>query len=409
MKSGPAIAGLLLCTGAGAGAEILAMYSPATTAACTSRHSLTVLRGNQLPELLGSRIDGIRLYRSDDGQLRPVPVQIDRKDEANRYLLEDEAAEAGAVLGENDEIVFLQAETGDRLPDGGSSQALVELELTGAPGQPAAWLYAQAAAPADDTDFDHSVRYYPESNSVRTDLYTIGFSASHPFLINSLSWKLPDRDDWSPDISDTMKIRHQGSLFGFMDFRRTQDDYQSRLVAVKGGPLRVILRTENRVRIWWKLDTPALYIDYVMMPDGFVMDSIIDIPFNIGLFMSDLETLTTVDWNQSPDLPALFISSPYTGSPLPVNGSMSPKKWHFSGLHGDHFAVSSIWGTLDTRLEIPPEFPLEASLYLRDNVTQPDPPEERIGQFGNVGFLTTGWENIDTEAHHLKFTVCMSQ
>jgi hypothetical protein len=206
-----------------------------------------------------------------------------------------------------------------------------------------------------------------------------------------------------------MKIRHQGSLFGLFDFRRTQEDYRSQLVAAKNGPLRTILRTENRVRIWWKLGTPALYIDYVMMPDGFVMDSIIDIPFNIGLFMSNVETLTTVDWNPDPDLPPMYISSPYSAESLPIDGSMSPHKQQFNGIKGDRFSVSSAWGTLLTRLEIPQSFPIEATLYLSDRSNHADPPEERMGEFGNVGFLTTGWENIDTEVHHLKFTVCMLQ
>ena len=33
------------------------------------------------------------------------------------------------------------------------------------------------------------------------------------------------------------------------------------------------IKDQNRVRILWKLKTPAVYIDYVMIPDGFSVSS----------------------------------------------------------------------------------------------------------------------------------------
>ena len=125
---------------------------------------------------------------------------------------------------------------------------------------------------------------------------------------------------------DVMKIRHQGIMFGFIPFKRTTGDYSSRLTRVKTCPLRVIRRTENRVRIVWQLKTSALYVDYVMMPDSFVMDTIVDIPFNLGLFFNDVETLTTVDWRNNQALPQLTIRSPDSTSDLVVNGQMSDEK-----------------------------------------------------------------------------------
>lgn len=409
MRRSFVIASLLLCISPYTKAQITATHSLTAATECSSRYSLAVLRGDQLPALLGSRVDNIQLFRNDEGKLRPIRFQVDRKDELDRYLLAPKTSDNDVRLDGNDEIVFMQADAGSRLQTGHGAPGLIELKLGKGTSQPTSWLYAQSEAPAENANLDSLIRYQPEQRSVRTPLYTIGFSAQYPFLVNSLNWKLPGANEWSPDISDTMKIRHRGSLLGLFAFHRTQEDYRSKLVASKSGPLRIILRTENRVRIWWKLGTPALYIDYVMMPDGFVMDSIIDIPFNIGLFMSDVETLTTVDWNPSPELPPFFISSPYTDDPLPIDGSMSPQKQSFNGIIGDRFSVSSSWGTLETRLEIPQSFPIEASLYLQDRMTHPDPPEERSGEFGNVGFLSTGWEKIDTEVHHLKFTVCMYQ
>ncbi|MCK5664099.1 MAG: hypothetical protein KAI17_11460, partial [Thiotrichaceae bacterium] len=58
--------------------------------------------------------------------------------------------------------------------------------------------------------------------------------------------------------------------------------------------------------------------------------------------------------------------------------------------------------------DIPDDFPIESNLYLRDAVDEADPPENHPGQFGNIGFKTTGWENIDNKLYHLKFTVCVT-
>jgi len=44
-----------------------------------------------------------------------------------------------------------------------------------------------------------------------------------------------------------------------------------------------------------------LFIDYIMMPNGFVMDTTIDIPFKASFFFSELTTVTTMDWNNSAD------------------------------------------------------------------------------------------------------------
>jgi len=205
-----------------------------------------------------------------------------------------------------------------------------------------------------------------------------------------------------------MKIRHQGVMFGFISFKRSAKDYSSRLTRVKTGPLRVIRRTENHVRIVWQLKTPALYVDYVMMPDSFIMDTIVDIPFNLGLFFSDVETLTTVDWRSGPALPELTISSPAITANLVANGRMSDKKKHFNSVSDNRFSVHNAYGSIFVRLDIPDDFPIEPWLYLSDQADEPDPPENQAGQFGNVGYRTTGWENIDTEVHHLKFTTCMT-
>jgi hypothetical protein len=86
---------------------------------------------------------------------------------------------------------------------------------------------------------------------------------------------------------------------------------------------------------------------------------------------------------------------------------MSRDKQRFNTVNESEFSISSAFGELLVSLDIPDDFPIQPWLYLRDEINTADLPEHHPGQFGNVGFRTTEWERIDSDVHHLKFTICM--
>ena len=395
--------------------QIIATEKVQLSSPCPSAQELAVLTGSSVPALLGTPVQQISLLNYSQGQLSPLSFQIDQKDLQGRYQIEETPPggpqSRSAALDENDELVFRIADSGNKLP--GASElvrrySLVELQVSDPNSGISGWIYASISSQHGPVSSGNIIRYLPDTDSVRSGLYHIGFSEQLPFLVDTFHWKLDGNHAWSPDISDTMKIRHRGTFLGFIPFQRTQSDYSSRLVSVKEGPLRIIRRTSNRIRMLWKLKTPTLYVDYVMMPDGFVMDTIIDIPFNIGLFFSNVETLTTMDWNDAPELPKLTIHSPDGVTELAVDGRMSADKQAFNTANTRHFSVSSSFGDMFVSLDIPDDFPIQPWLYLRDDIEEADSPENHAGQFGNVGFRTTEWERIDTKVQHLTFTICMS-
>lgn len=382
---------------------------------CQSDHSLVVVPAEELPTLLGKSVGNITLWRNQNQKLVRIRSQIDRRDSQNRYILEDPPAATGnqaLLLSANDEIVFRLADAGtQRLstapPDRRGIHA--EIQISHSLSQQPHWVYAKVSATEKSkVAAPAPVKYQTQDDTVTTDLYKAGFNDSIPFLLDDFHWRLADKQGFSPNILDSMKIQHTGSMFGFISFIRTGDDYSSELTQVKTGPLRTIRRTENRVRILWYLKTPKLYIDYVMMPDSFVMDTVIDIPFRMGLFFDQVETLTTVDWRKEESLPPLKIHSPGTASEFLVTGQMTKEKQDFNTVSGTRFSARSDLGTASVLLDIPNEFPIKPWLYINDDSSVSTPPEHQPGQFGNVGFRTTGWENIDTEVHHLKFITCLS-
>ncbi|VAW80091.1 hypothetical protein MNBD_GAMMA15-1212, partial [hydrothermal vent metagenome] len=317
---------IILCLWVSATTSIAASAQPAAmpVTSCGAADTLVVVQAGRLPALLGSPVDQITLLHYRDQHLSPITVQIDQRDTEGRFLLGDENTPAVPTrfLSPMDEIVFRMADRATRLPpDAKTSEwtSLVEIEVGNPQTGNSGWVYAKASdvpRPMPDATL---ISYTKKTDSVETGRYKIGFSRQRPFLIESFQWGL-SKQGWSPNVLDAMKIRHQGNMLGFLPFRRTSNDYTSRLSYVKEGPLRVIRRTENRVRILWKFKTPALYIDYVMMPDSFIMDTIVDIPFKLGLILRDVETLTTVDWRDEPALPQLTIRTPATTTSLLVNG-----------------------------------------------------------------------------------------
>ena len=403
------LGGYLAGLGISAGAAAMTQSTVWSVSNCGSPDALAVVAAEKLPALLVKPINQIRLFSYHDQQLSPITIQIDPRDDEGRFLLDDASVSdpPSRLLGPKDEIVFRLADRGSRFVHGNVQETpLVEIEVNDPNSGQTGWVYAGLSDTATSAPADKEVDYETAHDRIKTKIYKVGFSHRNPFLIDAFQWKLA-ANQWSPNVLDSMKIRHRGKMFGFIPFRRTSNDYSSRLMQVKEGPLRVIRRTENRVRILWKLKTPALYIDYVMMPDSFIMDTIVDIPFNLGLFFSGVETLTTVDWRKDPALPALTIRSPGTSARLVVDGKMSEEESQFNTLKDTRLSVYSAYGAVHLKLDIPEDFAIQPWLYLNDRIDIADAPENQPGQFGNVGYKTTGWENIDTEVHHLKFTTCL--
>jgi len=417
---------LLLFLQAGfAYAEMIKSYTIRADSVCSGENSLMVIPGHEMPQLLGARVDKLSLLSLLHNKRQMIVFQIDQKDSQGRFTFSKNSldnSQTSHIMGIHDELVFRKKDLGEHLHPSSelfAGYSLIEIEVISESAdsgvkKASGWIYIalnstiSAKKAADFNLQNESLIYEPEEDTVISPIYKIGFSKDQPFLLDAFHWRLPDRLEWSHDVTDKMKIRHIGKFLGF-PFKRTDDDYYSQLVDIKAGPLRVIRRTENKVKVFWKLKSPALYIDYVMLPDGFIMDSIIDIPFKISFFFSGLQTMTSMDWNNAPELPGLTIKSVKPRLTLPVNGQPSDDKDAFNQIAGREFSLSSKPGRFAVKLDIPSNFPIHSQLYLRDALHEIDLPENYPGQFGNVGFKTTGWENIDSKLHHLKFTVCVDR
>ncbi len=399
-------------------ATIIATHTIKIHSLCAQDNDLVVLLGKQLPMLLGHDIESLSLfsYRKAlaDSHLSSSPskirFQIDQRDEKGRFILPlpDDIRNTKHLFNKQDELVFREKDLAQRIEQGSpwlQESRVIELELLNNEAV-SKWLYIRLNNPISEAKLPALLDYDVEHDTIIGADYKLGFSKSFPFLVDKFHWRVPHSSQWGNDLSDTMKIRHKGNFLGFA-FERDQDDYYSSLVALKKGPLRIIRRTENKIKVLWKLKSPSLFIDYVMMPSGFVMDTMVDIPFSVGLFFSHLETLTTMDWNPVVQDDALVVQASQDYPKIVINGMTSDAQKQFNQTLGTEFSLLSRMGRFRVMLDVPDNFPIQSQLYLQDAIDKPDPPESSKGQFGNIGFKTTGWENADNQLYHLKFTVCV--
>ena len=368
-----------------------------------------VLSGRQLPSLLERPLGRMSLYASRGGNLAPIPFQVDRRNRRGEFEIFPE--EKDHRFDENDECVFMVADAGEKLeamPDRFEILGATEIVLTDPKTQERLFVYALLFPdePPERSSRDY-VTYHSAKDTVETATYRVVFSQEKPFLVTAIHWKEAETQRYAQDYTDTMKVRHRGKLFHQFDFLRTEDDYTSRVIGVKDGPVRVIRQTLNRVRVLWKLRTPTIAVDYIHYANAFFMDTRINPRFKPGLFFSDLETVMTVDSRPGPSLPDTRVYTDTAGESAFFDGKMTDGEHQMNLKGGRALIVDNHYGKILATLEFDKASPVEARPYFMDDVNSPDPPENVPGQFGNMGFVSSGWERIDTSVHHLVFTVYM--
>lgn len=406
LRTGVFALGMFLISPFESGLAAASLSQASVSHPTSSRYYPIVLKGGNLQALVGYAVDNIYLYALQGGEFKPIPYQIDRKDSDGWFQFDREgAAQKSHAFDENDECVFMVGDLGQKvesLPNNSGQVAATEIEIMDPRTGQRGWVYALVIEQSPPKKSSRRyVSYDRDRDVVESDIYRIGFGKDKPMLITEFYWMDPETRAYSPNLIDTMKIRHTGKLLG-AKFLRTDADYKSKLVDVKAGPVRVIRRTANKVRILWFLRTPTIYIDYIHYGNYFEADTIIDVPFPVGWFFSNLVTTTTIDGNSAAGLPKNAIYGGARREGMLVDGVMSSDEKQFNeSEHAADFVLANRYGAMAVGQAFEKGFPIHSRVSLIDDVNALDPPEKIPGQFGNVGFYMTDWEQMDTSLHHL--------
>lgn len=386
--------------------------TPVTTLAIdypiASPYYPVILRGAQLAPLLGEHRANIVAYIFHGGRRSMVPLQIDRRDAHGQLLLDDAMPAALARAPQftaEDECVFMAGDLGERAPtqtaDAGKTVELVLHDAkTNQRGR--VYLVVEPTAPAASAPPSY-VHYLAVQDALQSATYRLGFSRAMPMLAQSLQWFDPQLKTYGVNLIDTMKIRHYGRFLGGFSFRRGVEDYRSVLVGIRSGPVRVIRRTENSIRVLLGFRSPTITVDYIGYAHAILADIRLKVPFRPDWFFSDLVSITTWDGNDTPDYPPSHVYSRSVPQGFTIDGHMNDAKRRFNDSGDSAFALVNRYGTLLVTMDFAADEPIRRAVYLVDDRSVPDPPENVPGQFGNLGFRMTGWEKLARGTHHLTY------
>ncbi len=379
-------------------------------AALGSPHYPLVVETGELPFLINAQVDWIHAYAVVKGELTPIPLQIDRRDASGRFIVpqsqKQRRAERKARIDANDELVVMVDDLGRRYTGAfNRAGALFEVQVRDAHSDKVRWLYLRSvqAGGAIRAKQDY-VHYDAEQDRISGDGYVIGFSEQTPFLVDELY--RPQGRKLGPDLIDTMKLMHAGKFLHQFDFIRTHEDYSSRVSGYRDGPVRVIRRTRNTVRMFLMLRTPAIEVDMVAYRSAFLLDTRIDMPFAVGTFFSDVQTRFSVDFQDNDAVRgAQLLAGEHSGV---IDGRMSREESELNSGAEPHMVLQAPSGDILFTLNLPKDLPISHQNFLSDREHLAEGPELVPGQFGHLGFVTHGWEAMDESRHHFGFQIYLT-
>ena len=253
------------------------------------------ISGYEVPEITGTEISRLRVFMSRNGHIRPVPFQIDQKGSGNDWVwdvvydsdkvddnsyeeeseqmveqgnltYDDQDPSGKRVFDNNDVIVFLAKDAGDkdrknimRL----GADKLLELKITDPVNQTKAWVYLayfESDAPAI-SDIRY-IKYEPEKFRVSGPEHEFVYSPDQTMIL----------DDFQlGGVSVFLGNRIRGEVTTgigpiTLDFKFSEKDIQGYSSGYINGPIRIIKRSVEYVRLGSGITSPDVNCDHFHYP-----------------------------------------------------------------------------------------------------------------------------------------------
>ncbi|MES1994361.1 MAG: hypothetical protein V4457_12420 [Pseudomonadota bacterium] len=229
-------------------ASIVPAYGEELSAERT-RH-LMIIKGAQLPTLLGAPLDDYHLESVQQAGLEPIAFQFDEFDQqGNPYFAKSGTPIDGkqGVLDGSDELVFMYRDAGPkRNAQINPRQGNVALELQLWDGQEARYVYLVKGGSAQSDK--HYVRYDSAKTRVETDDYVLQFADN-----NLLHWQAhyyKHYQDPSKNLIKGLDLNIHFTVFTpWTQATLTQEQLKPQIIGIKEGPVRAIVEMDTMVKL----------------------------------------------------------------------------------------------------------------------------------------------------------------
>jgi hypothetical protein len=375
------------------GAAALVLVAAVAAAQEASFWRVAEASGSALGCLRGHREAAIEVWACSD-RCAPIPWQLDERDAGGELALGDGPEptfdDSAGVVDDNDELLWMAGDAGRRMrpdeaPPAGCAR---ELEIRTANGS--AWVYAFVVEPPGRRSPVRYVEYDPATDTVRAARVAVGFGAPTPRVL-----ALRGRGGaFGPNLLDRLKVRASARFFGLIPLGRDEDDIEWIFDAWHAGPIRVVRRERQWVRLGWGLRTPIFRTESVVYRDYLELPVRLRLNFPPAYFFRGIEVQAALDFR---DLRGWTVWVP--GGPVGIVGAMTGSSMaRLNARDGEWLALTGPEVTLALHLRLGDTFRSlrRQVLYREDDDAG---PEGAPGEHPAVGFRLTKWGDVD-RGHH---------
>ncbi len=359
------------------------------------------VEGSELNALAGHALGHLGVLACFAKVCAPIPFQVDQRDASGAWVLDrgpEPNLEPGATaLGPKDLLLFMAGDAGERAAAAELPPSVpgIELALHDPLSDRTRWVYLlayPAAAPRSPTSY---VRYDAEKDRVQGAHVSLGFSKGIPEFLSA-----QDASPGEPrNLLDRLKVRATATfLFGLIRFSRSEDDLTTQFVAWHEGPIRVIRRQRQWVRIGWGIHSPTFgsytyfYRNFAELPVSLRLN------FPPHYFFSNIRVKVVLDFR---DLRGWSVLTGDLPAGLPIDGTMTPAKRALNTRTESWFALFGPHVTLVQTMDVSPSLASVQQHLLYVESRSPDPPEAVPGMEPGVGFELDRWDDVGAGSHQL--------
>ncbi len=363
-----------------------------------------VLKGTQVTPLLGAPAANISAVACYGDQLRPVTVQVDELNAAERVTNTDPRSKVAkddqpGTLDANDEIVFMLRDTGNLCSPERLARArgtLVEVKLSPAFLKEPVYVYLLAGDTAVAPAGQPLVRFDMAEQTAYAGGYIWGYDRKQPFMSNRISFRdLTGRGD--EDVLDRLKVRiNVKSLGNLLNLRVTEEDIRSEVDGIRTGPLRVTREHTLIIKSVPGFDITAL-VSFQHFERLWRANVRIIFPKSAAMFVSSLDVAFLHDFTNLKGLK--LATSALPGGTL-IDGRMLDEEKTIEFGAEPWYFISGGGANQITSIDLDPSLKLKSSVVFIDDPDATDPPEDLRGGLPSVGYQYTGWENLKAQTYY---------
>jgi len=366
-------------------------------------HEAVELRGMRLRRLVGTPLERLGMIAWRDGRPEPIPFQVDERIASHLVMsvggtLEED--DTPGILDEDDTVVFMACDAGQRAPSGTPPAAEGrEIRIDDARTGATAWVYLVVSDTPPRSDRRY-VRYDPAQDIVSTSRWRIGCVEALPSYFSLALSGVP-----GPNIVDGLRLRAEAVLRGnLVRWSISERDGRNGLVGWREGPIRVIRRSRHEVEIGLGIHLTAgilhslFYAEHVLAPGS------LKLPFSPSVFFREITAVGGVDLQ---GLEGWRYLAPGVAPPgLAIDGRMDGTEQGYAG-RGRWFALTRPSEALLVAVTMSPELEraLPLDLVYLDDATRTAPPELVPGSVPFVGLRARAVERLSAGRYRFQLRI----